>query len=66
MFTLITVTATPGLFSRAGEYSASRIYEGATAAEALSIARYYASRWQYKTVGIRVGNRAKSPVLWVK
>ena len=66
MFTLITVTAVPGYFTRAGEYREGRFYEEATAADALRVAREYASCRLYKAVGIRVGNRRKSPVLWVK
>lgn len=66
MFTLITITAVPGYFTSAGEARESRFYEEATAADALRIAREYASCYLYKSVGIRVGNRRKSLVLWVK
>ena len=66
MFTLITITAVPGYFSRAGELRESRIYEEATAAQALQVARDRATCRLYKAVGIRVGHRRNSPVLWVK
>ena len=66
MFTLITITAVPGYFTRAGECREGRFYEEATAADALRVARECASCRLYKAVGIRVGNRRKSPVLWVK
>lgn len=66
MFTLITVTAVSGFFSRAGETREVRFYEEATAAEVLRVARDRASNRLYKAVGIRVGNRRKSPVMWIK
>ena len=66
MFTLITVTAVPGFFGLAGEYRESRIYEEATAADALRIARKFAKDPFFRIVGIRVGYRRKSPILWVK
>ena len=66
MFTLITITAVPGLFSRAGETRESCFYEEATAADALRVARERASNRLYKAVGIRVGHRHNSPVMWVK
>lgn len=66
MFTLITITTIPGYFTRAGECREGRFYEEATAADALRVARECASCRLYKAVGIRVGNRRKSPVLWVK
>ena len=66
MFTLITITAVPGFFSRAGEMRESCFYEEATAAEVLRVARERASNRLYKAVGIRVGHRRKSPVMWVK
>ncbi len=66
MFTLITVTAVSGFFSRAGEAREVRFYEEATAVEVLRVARDRASNRLYKAVGIRVGNRRKSPVMWIK
>ena len=66
MFTLITVTATSGFFSLAGEYRESHIYTEATAADALRIARKFAKDPFFRVVGIRVGYRRKSPILWVK
>ena len=72
MFTIITVAAVPSFFARAGECFSSRVYEEATAADVLRIARNLrnvcdrnGSR-RYATVGIRVGDRRKSPVLWVR
>lgn len=66
MFTLITITAVSGFFSRAGETREVRFYDEATAADALRIAREYASNRLYKAVGIRVGSWRNSPVMWVK
>lgn len=66
MFTLITITAVPGYFSHAGETRESRFYAEATAAEVLRVARECASHRLYKAVGIRVGHRHNSPVMWVK
>ena len=66
MFTLITITAASGFFSRAGEMREVRFYEEATAAEVLRVARDRASNRLYKAVGVRVGNRRKSPVIWIK
>lgn len=66
MFTLISIAAAPSFFAAAGAVQTSRIYSEATAADALRIARERAANPQYHAVGIRVGNRRKSPVLWVK
>lgn len=66
MFTLILVTAEPGFFFRAGSLHESPIYVEAAAADALRIARSYANDRYYHAVGIRVGKRAESRVLWVK
>lgn len=66
MFSLITIAAIPGFFSRAGEMRESRIYEEATAADVLHIARVRANSRFYKAVGIRVGHRRNSPVMWIK
>ena len=66
MFTLILLSAVPSFFFRAGTVHESSIYSEATAADALRIARSYANSEHYHAVGIRVGNRAKSTVLWVK
>lgn len=66
MFTIITVTSAPSFFRRAGSFQASSIYEGATAVDALRIARERAKNPLYHVVGIRVGDRPKSRVLWVK
>jgi hypothetical protein len=66
MFTLITVTAVPGFFSHAGETREGRFYKEATAAEVLRVARERADSRLYKAVGIRVGHRRKSPVMWIK
>lgn len=66
MFTLITITAVPSFFSRAGEVREVRFYEEATAAEVLRVARERANNCLYKAVGIRVGHRRKSSVLWIK
>ena len=71
MFTLILVHAIPGYFNRAGEYRATPMYWDATAADALRIARSHLNtahrgRPLYQAVGIRVGNRRNSPVLWVR
>lgn len=66
MFTIILLTATNGYFHRAGDRIAIPVYPEATAADVLRIARQNAENRQYHAVGIRVGNRAKSSVLWVK
>lgn len=66
MFTLITVTAVPGFFSRAGETRAVRFDADTAAADVLRYARELARKPLYKAVGIRVGGRIKSPVMWVK
>lgn len=66
MFTLITIAAVPGFFSRAGEAREVRFYEEATAVEVLRVARERANNRLYKAVGIRVGHRRKSPVMWIK
>lgn len=71
MFTLILVHAIPGFFNRAGEYRALPILWDATAAEALRIARSHINTTHngvplYRSIGIQVGNRRNSPVLWVK
>jgi len=66
MFTLITVSAVPSFFSHAGQFRAVSLFEGATAADALRIARERAACPRYHAVGIRVGNGRKSRVLWVK
>lgn len=66
MFSLITIAAIPGFFSRAGEMREGRFYDEATAAEVLLIARARANSRFYKAVGIRVGRRRNSPVLWIK
>ena len=66
MFTLILLSAQSSFFRAAGTVSTSRIYDEATAADALRIAREYAASPLNRAVGIRVGNRRKSPVLWVK
>lgn len=64
MFTLITVTADAWFFFRAGEVR--EVCSDAPADEVLRIARDRAKNPAYKAVGIRVGNRHNSPVLWVK
>lgn len=66
MFTIILLTATTGYFYRAGERIAIPVYPEATAADVLRIARQDAANRRYHAVGIRVGNRANSPVMWVK
>ena len=66
MFTIILLTAKTGYFHRAGERIAIPVYPEATAAHVLRIAREAAKNGSYHAVGVRVGNRAKSPVLWVK
>lgn len=71
MFTLILVYAIPGFFNYAGEVSISPFSPNCTAAEALRIARLYLNSTHdgqplYKSIGIKVGDSRKSPVLWVK
>ena len=66
MFYIITVTAVPGFFRPAGDCRASRVYGETTAADALRIARDTAANPRYRVVGIRVGNRPRSRILWVK
>lgn len=71
MFTIITVAAVTGYFNRAGEYHARPLFADATAPDALRAARECLTTMHhgqplYKAVGIRVGNRRNSPVLWVK
>ena len=66
MFAIITVASASSFFRRAGSSQAHNVYEGATAADALRIAREQAKNPLYHAVGVRVGDRPKSPVLWVK
>ena len=66
MFTLITVTAVPGFFSRAGEAREVRFHAGKAAADVLRYALVLARKPLYKAVGIRVGDRHNSRVMWVK
>jgi len=66
MFTIILLTAKNGYFYRAGERIAIPVYPEATAADVLRIARTDAANRQYHAVGIRVGNRTNSPVMWLK
>ena len=70
MFTLILVHAGPGYFNRAGEYRALPMGTE-SAPRALRIARSHLSTTHhgqplYQAIGIRVGNRRNSPVLWVR
>jgi len=66
MFTLITVTAVSGFFSRAGEAREVRFHADMAAADILRYARELARKPLYKAVGIRVGDRRDSRVMWVK
>lgn len=66
MFTLITVTAVSSFFSRAGEAREVRFHADMTAADVLRYARELARKPLYKAVGIRVGDRRNSRVMWVK
>ena len=66
MFTIILLTAKTGYFHRAGDRIAIPVYPEATAADVLRIARRHAASPQYHAVGVRVGDRTKSPVMWVK
>lgn len=70
MFTLILVHAVSGYFNRAGEYRALPM-STESAPRALRVARSYLNtthngRPLYQSIGIRVGNRRNSPVLWVR
>lgn len=66
MFTLIRVYAAAGFFNRAGDCRSLEMYNGATAADALRVAREYIASGRYHAVGIKVGNRHNSKVMWLK
>ena len=70
-FSLITVSAVTGYFTYAGECRERACRFGVSAAEILRVAREYCETMHhgqplYKAVGIRVGSRRTSPVLWVR
>lgn len=71
MFTLILVHAVPGYFNHAGECRTLPFPADASAAYALRAARSHRNTTHkgvplYRAIGIRVGNRRTSPVLWIR
>jgi hypothetical protein len=66
MFYLVTLTAVASFFFEAGEVRETKIYDEASAKDALVIARAWARNELYKAVGIKVGNGRKAKILWVK
>lgn len=66
MFYLVSLTAVASFFFEAGELRETKIYNEASARDALEIARKQAQNKLYKAVGIKVGHDRRARILWVK
>lgn len=66
MFYLVRLTSVASFFFEAGEVLETKIYNEASAKDALVIARAWARNELYKAVGIKVGHGRRARILWVK